>query len=255
MTASFGFIFPRCVREERHNLVWKECYRCIRRIYPDAPIVIIDDGSIPDVLNEDGIELTHTTIEASEFPGAGEMLPYIYFHKHRPWEKAVILNDSMLVQNPLPIHDTDRIMFLWDFGSFIGIDILIDYPYECYAMLALLKDPGKPKTIMSGSWKGCFATASIISWEFLDLLQKTHGFLDIVEMINSRPYRCSLERVFALCVQCHVYPVPTVQGDIHYFLHRISRPWGYAIEHYMHDKANNEPFIAGSTIIKVWNGR
>ena len=39
----FGFIILRHVNSKQTDYYWKECYRCIRKLYPTQKIVIIDD--------------------------------------------------------------------------------------------------------------------------------------------------------------------------------------------------------------------
>ena len=42
---SFGFIMLRHVNSEETNKYWIESYSCIRSLYPDNMIIIIDDSS------------------------------------------------------------------------------------------------------------------------------------------------------------------------------------------------------------------
>ena len=48
---SLGFIIIRHVNSKISDYYWKECYTCIRKFY-DNPIVIIDDSSNKEFLNE-----------------------------------------------------------------------------------------------------------------------------------------------------------------------------------------------------------
>ena len=48
---SLGFIIIRHVNNKITDYYWKECYTCIRKFY-DNPILIIDDSSNKEFLNE-----------------------------------------------------------------------------------------------------------------------------------------------------------------------------------------------------------
>lgn len=71
---SFGFIILRHVMNTETNRLWNECYRCIRRIYTDIEIVIVDDGSCSDYVQPEQ-DLVGVRVIDSEFPGGGEVLP------------------------------------------------------------------------------------------------------------------------------------------------------------------------------------
>jgi len=93
---SFGFIILRYVNSEETNKYWIESYVCIRSLYPDSMIIIIDDNSNYIFITK--IPLKNTRIIESEFKGAGELLPYIYFLKYRYFDTAVIIHDSVFIK-------------------------------------------------------------------------------------------------------------------------------------------------------------
>jgi len=78
------------------------CFTRIRRLYANIPIVIIDDNSPRDLVEngtnqkrEKEARLDNTRIESyPEYPGRGELLPYYAFQKNHPFEKAVFLHDT-----------------------------------------------------------------------------------------------------------------------------------------------------------------
>ena len=72
-----GFIILRNIINSMTNEYWKECYRCIRRLYPDNRILIIDDNSNKQFTSNE--LLNNTMIIESEFPKRGEFLPYYYY--------------------------------------------------------------------------------------------------------------------------------------------------------------------------------
>ena len=118
----WGFVICRHVHHPQVNQYWRECVRNIRRFHPTKKIVIIDDFSFPQYLdNEEKKKLLaadpQLMVIPSEYKGVGELLGYYYFHKHRWFEKAVILHDSVFVNSSLQkkVQDVKDVAFLWSF--------------------------------------------------------------------------------------------------------------------------------------------
>ena len=87
MNNSVVFIIIRHVNSEITNNYWIEAYMCIRNIYQDIKIIIIDDNSNYNYINYD-FRLINTEIIQSEFTKCGELLPYYYFYKNKYAQKA-----------------------------------------------------------------------------------------------------------------------------------------------------------------------
>ena len=68
-----GFIILRHVNNELSNNYWIVCYDCIRKLYPENLILIIDDNSNYEYITPKN--LYKTTIINSEYPGRGN-----YYH-------------------------------------------------------------------------------------------------------------------------------------------------------------------------------
>ena len=81
MNKSIGFIILRHINNKIVDNYWKICYSCIRKYYPKNKIIIIDDNSKKELDEEFEKNLTNTLIINSEYPGRGELLPYIYYLK------------------------------------------------------------------------------------------------------------------------------------------------------------------------------
>ena len=95
---NIGFIILRHVSSELYNKYWQESYRCIRKFY-DNKIIIIDDNSNYNYITN--IPLINAEIIKSEFPGRGELLPYIYLLKYRWFKTAFIIHDSVFFNKPI----------------------------------------------------------------------------------------------------------------------------------------------------------
>jgi len=204
---SFGFVLTRCVKKPEHNRLWNEAIRCIWKFYPDCPVLVIDDDSDADLVffanenNEPTPAPSVLRIVHSDYKGAAEILPYYYFWKYHPFDVAVVIQDSMFLQKPLPnsVLTTSDVIFLWHFGGYLA--------YEDKAsneqLLSRLKNPIKPLQLHQfHSFHGCFGTSCVISHKFLAEMQEFFGFFNLLPLIKGRRLRCSLERVFAVVCHC-----------------------------------------------------
>ena len=204
----FGIVILQCARRSEHVALAQICYKSVRAAYPDAPIMLIDDAStMPSTFRGEGDPLV--TFIASEFPGAGELLPYYYLHKLRPFRQALILHDSMYLRAALP-PIPQPILFLWTFRSYIWNDRANYRPI----VEALPKNTAKALACYDDirTWMGCFGSASIIQLDTLDALESHFGFLSLVRIIKTRTDRMALERL--LGVLCFSLKLFSEQGGI-----------------------------------------
>ena len=79
---TYGFIITRHVNSENTNKYWNQNVKLIRTFYPLRQIVIIDDNSTQEFVKADH-QYKNLTIIQSEYPGRGELLPYIYYLKYK----------------------------------------------------------------------------------------------------------------------------------------------------------------------------
>ena len=91
---SYGFIITRHVNSQQTNEYWNHCVKLIRTYYPLRKIIIIDDNSNYNFVKSYH-EYKNVKIIQSEYPGRGELLPYVYFLKNKWFENAVIIHDSL----------------------------------------------------------------------------------------------------------------------------------------------------------------
>jgi len=235
----FGFIITRHVNAEETNEYWQESCRCIRKFYPNTPIVIIDDVSNQDLVKGD--LPTNCTVIQSEYPKRGELLPYVYLKKHRWFKKAAIMHDGVFLTGPLKVDDITDVRFLWHFNA--NDFHLADINRLCNILpeATVLRN-----RFYSGIWFGCFGVQTVITIEFLDTLPL--GLL--IPHIENREARCALERVFSLlCVLrvAKLYENPSLFGNIF-----ECQKWGYSFKEY---KRDGSPVSLTHRPIKVWTGR
>lgn len=251
---SVGFIILRHFTTEKAARLWKECYRRVRQFYPANPVMIIDDNSHPELVDT-AFEATlqNTQIIKTHYPGRAELLPYYYFHKLHPFEKAVILQDSMFLTQRLDdalISAVDNVQFFWHFKHnwnepVIEKSFIKDMSYST-KLLEVYDQPGK--------WIGCLGAMSVITWQFLNLLQEKHNFLQVgLDFVTSRPHRMAFERVFGVLCHLHVPLLrhcPSMFGDIHNYM--IADDASFTL-----DSLINMPVAQQQKypIYKIWNGR
>ena len=196
-----GFIILRHVNSAKTNQYWKECYRCIRYFYPLNKILIIDDNSDTNFLtcyaNTIEQELHNTTIIQSEYPKRGEFLPYYYYLKNKFCDIAVILHDSVFIQQPINFH-VDEYKMLWHFPSYLMKDGQssgkqleqirainngdLNHMYEYFYL---------------NKFNGCFGAMSIITHDYLSEINNIFKIDKLLPHITCRISRCAFERVFS----------------------------------------------------------
>ena len=243
MEEILGFMFTRHVNNESTNRYWNECYRCIRKLYPTNQIVIIDDKSNKNFLFQEQ-ELDNVLLIESEFPGAGEVLPYYYFDKlygsEIKFNKAMIFHDSVFLKSHVNTNLVKDVNFLWDFEH--------DWDENTMTM-DLLKRMKHGKLLAEfylhkHLWVGCFGVQSVITIDFLRLIDQKYNFLLFVKIIKKRSERCRMERVFAVvCTYEKQKSDPSIFGNIHKYI-----KWGYDFDKYKSENLN-------MPIIKCWTGR
>ena len=245
----YVFIILRHINSEKSNKYWKESYECVRKWYPDTKIIIIDDNS--SYKNNDDYELINCEIIQSEFPQRGELLPYYYFHKLNIAKKAVIIHDSVFINNKLDIDKINTYKFFWEFEHNWDNDKdIIMTLFKCNKNIELInfyRDKQK--------WKGCFGAISVITWDFLDKINNEFNFFNIMlQEINNRNKRMCFERIIAcVCTYLDSYNYPLF-GNIHLYSRLITNGRkGFFIRY--DDYNNNKEHYKKFPIMKVWSDR
>lgn len=236
----FGFIILRHVDSQYTNLYWKRCYECIRKFYKDNYIIIIDDNSNYDYVDLNfQSNLYNTTVIQSCYKKRGELLPYIYFIENKLFDVAMIIHDSVFINEKYDekIFNTTTYKFLWTFEHYW------DNPYNEKKIIGYLENNEEVIEFHQNRnlWKGCFGGMTIINHDFLTTLNAKYNFYNMIEHIQTRDCRCNFERIIAVILQKNA-PLCDVFGDIHKFI-----PWGTTLEQII--QYNHLP------ILKVWTGR
>jgi hypothetical protein len=235
----FGFIIVRHINNNISADYWIHCYNHIRKYY-DNNIIIIDDNS--DISLIKNIETVNCKVINSEFTkGKGEILGYYYFYKLKPFDKAIIIHDSVFINKKIDFNNICEINFLWSFeknkwDNSKHIKMMLNkYNNELY------------NNYINGKWDyGCYGIMSVIDYDFINLLNKKFNILKLINIINNREDRMAFERIFA--IMCF-----TVKSSINVMFDTIHSycEWGLTYNDYINNKNN----IKKLPIIKIWSGR
>ena len=239
---TLGFIILRHVISELTGRYWVLCYDSIRRVYPDEPILIIDDNSDPAYIRTHAT--TNTTLVQSEYPKRGDLLPYLYYLTHKISDRVIILNDSAFITRAVPFCEERPYQHLWDFEH--------DWDQEqdeASMVGALDTDGGLPSSLRAlhaekARWKGCFGSMTAITHAYLREVDARYGIAKLTGLVTSRLHRTSFQRVLACLLRsmCDCAP-PSVYGDIHEYC-----PWGIPFDEGILRYAH-------LPVIRVWTGR
>jgi hypothetical protein len=241
-----GFIIIRHVNSEKTNLLWQECYRCIRKFYNNK-IIIIDDNSNEEFLTS--MIIDNTEIIQSEFPKRGELLPYYYFLKYAWFDNAVILHDSVFIQKAIKFDKDNK--FLWHFSSHEWDNSIneINLIKKLSNNTELLNFYNKKE-----EWYGCFGVMSFISYNTIHNINSKYNFFTLLKFIQARNDRMMLERIFAAILW---YENDLKKDSCSYFgnIQNYCK-WNfsekYTMNDYLEDKAKNQITLS---IVKLWSGR
>jgi hypothetical protein len=194
---TFGFIIIRYVINKKTDNFWIQCYRSIRKFY-DNKIVIIDDNSNQKFITQ--IPLKNTVIVQSKYPKRGEFLPYYYYYHNKYFDRAIVFHDGIIVKK---YFDYNNI------ANFNGYSKLFYFENMYYKMdldyiVVFCNNIKKGNTILNyhnqniNKLKGCFGIMYAIDHDFLVKVQEEYNFLNLINIIDTRKKRQTLERFSAV---------------------------------------------------------
>lgn len=268
----FGFIILRHVNSVKTNVYWNLSIKHIRTHYPLARIMLIDDNSNAAYLHSDH-NYRNVFLVQSEFPGRGELLPFYYFLKYKPFEYAVIVHDSVFfhaklnflyyIQQGVPFIPLWTFVLSWDTESqktktrlllsqmSVSLNNKIanfDSDFELFNFASV------SNMLMN---RGCFGCMGLYSYSFLNSILNTNSKImpTLLANITTRLDRCMFERLLFFLLfdklPQHFKLNPkfkSILGNIHGYC-----PWAYTYEHYIeHMRTHDSP---PNPIVKVWTGR
>jgi hypothetical protein len=253
---SFGFIITRHVTCEKTNKYWNQNVKLLRLLYPLRQIIIIDDNSNQDFVKAD-YEYKNVRVIQSEYPGRGELLPYIYFLRNKWFNNAVILHDSVFLHKRIPFNKINEpVIPLWHFnydkeniGNLLRIAHGLKNNYNVFQRLT-----NSQNNVLGLNSQNdficCFGVQTYISHTFLNLIENKYGFSNLVNFVKNRTDRCAMERIMGLLFSLE-YPkllrYKSLLGNI-----QKSGNWGYTYDEYEENFKKNKVV---KVVVKVWTGR
>ena len=255
--SNFGFIMTRHVNSATTNNYWNQSIRCIRRLYPDTKIVVIDDNSNYTFVKGD-YEYQNVEVIQSEFKGRGELLAYYYFYKNKFFENAIIIHDSIFIHQKI---NFDRlrgidVLPLWhfkqDMENIQNSLHLISRMKNTYSIQSNLSLNGLVVLGRKHEWAGCFGVQSYIKHDFLVKITDKYNLFALLEKVKSRSDRCCLERIFGIIFNLESV-ITKKQKSLFGNIHQYNSGFDYSYEKYKYDLMVKKKLPKG--IIKVWTGR
>lgn len=192
----FGFIIIRYVINDETNSFWTKCYKSIRKFYKNK-IVIIDDNSKKQFIKD--IPLENTIIVNSEYPKRGELLPYYYYYHNKYFDRAVVFHDGIEVKryynygNIFNYNGYGKLFSFENKSYKIDLDFFKTYCDNIKNGDKILKYHEENINNLTG----CFGIMYVIDYDFLVNIEKEYNFLNLINHINTRKKRQTLERFSA----------------------------------------------------------
>ena len=224
---------------------WKICYSCIRKYYPKNKIIIIDDNSKKEFLDEEYEKnLTNTLIINSEYPGRGELLPYIYYLKNNIFDIAVILHDSVFINKKFNL-DVNDYKKLWWFPNNIDLNC---HHKSILKFISKLDNSNDLLNIYQNktNWKGCFGGMTIITYDYLNKINNKYNLKKLLPFIKKRFSRQTFERILGLLLNIDDNPNNNLLGNI------INYTDFGRVKFDNYEKNNKYNKLP---LIKIWTGR
>jgi hypothetical protein len=231
-----GFILTRHVSSAITNLYWLECVQMIRRFYPENLIVVVDDNS--DYRFVSKVTFPRLIVIKSEYAKRGELLPYYYLHRYKFFDRAVILHDSVFVQQKVDFEKFDNVA-LWHFKDCL----YHNKGLEERMLRCLTNNDDALEAHRTGNFKGMFGVMSVVTLEFVTMLEAKYNLLKLLHHVKSRSDRQCLERVFGVLFSVENPTAESVFGDIFQFCR-----WGGTFLEYKKKRQTK-------AVVKVWTGR
>lgn len=258
LTRPFGIILTRHVRDTTTNEYWNLCVKRLCDLYHEVPIVIIDDNSNSAYLKdlyEHEKNPNILTIQSC-YPGAGELLPYYYLHKHKWFHSAAIVHDSVFFQSKINFQKLTlfKVIPFWHFRY-------MEDREKCHKLASHLKNSQKIIdkltddqvsifSVQPGErWQGCFGCQAFIRYDFLHHIQEKYNLFALLNVVTTRNHRMCLERVLGTIFVTeapNLHRVPSLLGDIWKY-----QTWNTSYNTYM----QNRKRFKHMPVVKVWSGR
>jgi hypothetical protein len=259
----YGFIITRYVNSPETNRYWNQSIKLLKIFYPKRKVVIIDDNSKQQYIKAD-YNYENVIIIQSEYPGRGELLPYIYYLKYKWFPNAVILHDSVFVHRHIPFEYMKHpVLPLWhhpyDKENSMNIFRLTNFLTNNYFIQQKILKNEKLITlgINYNAFDLCFGAQCFINLNFLEQIEKKYKLTNLISAITNRTDRCSFERVIGLIFNEEYFNDNMNNGkkklkSLFGHIYKFPNAFKYNYLHYKQDLSKR---LLPSMFVKVWTGR
>jgi hypothetical protein len=235
------------VNTEKTNKYWNHCVKLLKTYYSKNQIIIIDDNSNQELVKPEH-DYKNITIIQTEYHKRGELLPYIYFLKHKWFDNAVIIHDSVF------FHKT------YNFDA-LNVDVLplwyfVNNNVENNNILRIADSLNNSDIIKSyifrqNEWHSCFGGMCYINHTFLDKINNKYNIIKLIDVVHNRSDRCALERIFGIIFFLEMPTLNWFFGDINRYYNKPIA-YNYTFDDYI--KLFYKKKVI-SSVVKVWTGR
>jgi hypothetical protein len=191
----------------------------------------------------------------SDYPGRGELLPYYYYIRHKFFDNAVIIHDSVFFHKRISFQKLQgiKVLPLWFFHSDsenIKNTLKISSCLRNYQSLHNKMLNENVIKMSSDKWSGCFGVQTYINHHFLLAIEHKYKISNMISHVLCRADRCCLERIMG-CIFSSECPAlmnrKSLLGDIMTY-----QKWGMSFDKYLKDLKEKKKIKA---VVKVWSGR
>ena len=191
-----------------------------------------------------------------------ELLTFVYFYKHKWFDNAIILHDSVFIHKRIPFELFKmQVLPLWHFNSDN------EKQNEVLESIQYLNNNNKliqrlsPSAINilgmnQSTWNGCFGVQCYINHKFLTKIVNKYNIINLIKIIKTREYRCGLERIMGAIFSIEspqILKIKSLFGDIFEYSNTNNYKWSkYSYDDYERMLKKGKivkPFV------KVWTGR
>lgn len=230
----------------------------IRRIYPDARITVVDDGSPSEFEYEPDCELT--ALVQNPHPRSGEvgalMTAWSSLRAHD--DVAITMHDSMVLAAPVVMPADSSVAFLWHFDRYAAMHL----PHS----LRLLSRLGLSDRHMlfladtfisrfNADWRGCFGVSMAVTKAALDCVNSRCRLFDpaFMSAVCTREDRQAAERIVGLVFHMFAPGIPKLVPSLCGNIFDHPRPWCTSTASQPLDALLRSGYPA--PFVKTWAGR
>jgi len=191
------FVITLNISNFNHRQYWRNCYKSIRKFYPEVLIILINDNS---KLKDNFDEIDSNTELIISTTGQAEILPYVYYYKYQWKPKMIYLHDTMELNREFTIEElSHEFIPHWHFSNHNhdNKELIDKFINICNLDISKLD-----LDISKSKWNGCFGAASIISLnKVIELENKYNVWTKLPKYIKNRTDRMAFERLFGILVK------------------------------------------------------